>query len=52
MKRFTTWANAFLRLIAGSTILNKLKEQNSEYEYLFEQMKAEKKKFKIRKGSL
>ncbi len=29
-----------------------LKEQNPEYEYLFEQMKAEKKKFKIRKDGL
>lgn len=37
---------------AGSTVLNKLKEQNPEYEYLFEQMKAEKKKFKIRNNSL
>ena len=29
-----------------------LKEQNPEYEYLFEQMKAEKKRFKNQKQNL
>lgn len=35
-----------------STVLNKLKEQNPEFEYLVERMNAEKKKFKIREVEL